>query len=322
MSYKVKLKYFEGPFDLLVYLIENAKMSIYDIRISEITEQYLAYIQEMQQMDFAVASEFMVLAATLIDIKSRMILPRMQVEPGDEPYVDPRSELVERILEYKRFKEASENLAERWDYNSKIYAKPQEDISVYQDNPDEFLSLSLDQFVNAFQLFLQKERRMAEVRAHYQRVEREKATIESRIKFIGSKLKEALTRGFRKLSFRELIVDKKDKYDVIVTFSSILQMMKDKMLDATQSKTYGEIFVKPYKAAPIADDPDDGTINAGNPNTLEPSRYRPIREDEEKDLADKDLTEIDLTEKELEEKELDQADDSFKIYEINRNPIS
>ena len=276
MSYKVKLQYFEGPFDLLVYLIENAKMSIYDIKISEITEQYLAYIEEMKAMDFSVASEFMVLAATLIDIKSRMILPRMQVEEGDEPYVDPRSELVERILEYKKFKEASEQLAERWDINSMIYAKPQEDISAYLDNPDEYLSLSLDKFVDAFELFLQKERRMAEVRAHYQRVEREKATIESRIKLIGNKLRDALSKGLRKLSFRELIVDKKDRYDVIVTFSSLLQMMKDKMLDATQSTTYGEIYVKPYKASQITDDPDDGTTNQGNPNTQEPSRYVPI----------------------------------------------
>ncbi len=272
----MKLQYFEGPFDLLVYLIENAKMSIYDIRISEITEQYLAYIDEMKAMDFSVASEFMVLAATLIDIKSRMILPRMQVEPGDEPYVDPRSELVERILEYKKFKEASEQLAERWDINSMIYAKPQEDISVYLENPNEYLSLSLDKFVEAFELFIQRERREAEVRAHYQKVEREKATIESRIRLIGTRLRDALSKGLRKLSFRELIVDKKDKYDVIVTFSSILQMMKDKMLDATQNTTYGEIFVKPYKATQIADDPDDGTTNQGNPNTSEPSKYVPI----------------------------------------------
>lgn len=279
MSYKVKLQYFEGPFDLLVYLIENAKMSIYDIRISEITEQYLAYIEEMKNMDFNVASEFMVLAATLIDIKSRMILPRMQEEGKDEPYEDPRSLLVERLLEYKKFKEASEELSRRWDINSMIYSKPQEDISVYQDNPDELLSLSLDKFVDAFQLFLQRERRMAEVRAHYQRVEREKATIESRITLIGVKLRDALARGFRKLSFRELIVDKKDKYDIIVSFSSVLQMMKDKLLDATQEKNYSEIYVKPYKARPIADDPDDGTTNAGNPNTPEPSRYMPIKDE-------------------------------------------
>ena len=104
MSYKVRLQTFEGPFDLLVYLIENAEMSIYDIKISEITSQYLAYIQTMQEMDVHVASEFMVLASALIEIKSKMILPRM-VDPGDGNVVeeDPRTELVVRLLDYKRF---------------------------------------------------------------------------------------------------------------------------------------------------------------------------------------------------------------------------
>lgn len=280
MSYKVKLQYFEGPFDLLVYLIENAKMSIYDIRISEITEQYLAYIEEMQQMDFAMAAEFMVLAATLIDIKSRMILPRYQGDDGDvEILEDPRSELVERLLEYKRFKELSEKLSEQWDINSSIYDKPKEDISVYQENPDEYLSLTLDKFVAAFELFLQKEKRLADVRAHYQRVEREKATIESRISYIGAKLKSAISHGLKRLSLRELIPNKADKYDVIVTFASVLQMMKDRLVDADQKRTYGEIFIKPFRAKPIHDDPDDGLMNAGEPPTSEPSRYKKIMEE-------------------------------------------
>lgn len=274
MSYKVKLQYFEGPFDLLVYLIENAKMSIYDIRISEITEQYIAYIAEMQAMDFEVASEFMVLAATLIDIKSRMILPR-QMDPDDPTQIieDPREGLVQKLLEYKQFKGLSEQLSARWDENQLIHDKPQEDISQFQDNPDEYLSLSIDQFVNAFELFLQRERRMAEVRSHYQRVEREKASIENRISFIKDKLRGLLSRGLKRLSFRELIPNKADKYDVIVSFASVLQMMKDHVLDAEQQKTYGEIFVKPYKAAPIQDDPDDGRRNFGEPNSPEPSRY-------------------------------------------------
>ena len=243
MSYKVKLQYFEGPFDLLVYLIENAKMSIYDIRIAEITEQYLEYLEEIDTIDFAVAADFMVLAATLIDIKSRMILPREAPEDPNQPYEDPRKELVARILEYKVFKELSEDLSERWEDNSKIFDKPQEDISAYQNNPDEYLSLSLDKFVNAFELFLQREKRMAEVRAHCQRVEREKASIESRIGLIRDKLKSAIKRGIARISMRELIPNKKDKYDVIVTFASLLQMMKDRVVDATQQTTYGEIYV-------------------------------------------------------------------------------
>ena len=105
--YKVKLQSFEGPFDLLVYLIENAEMSIYDIRISEITTQYLDYIRQMEEQEINVAQEFMVLAASLIEIKSRMILPRSFDEGEEVVEEDPRKELVQRIIEYKKFKEIS-----------------------------------------------------------------------------------------------------------------------------------------------------------------------------------------------------------------------
>ena len=283
MSYKVSLPTFEGPFDLLVYLIENAKMSIYDIQISVITEQYMDYIEKMQAMDFTVAAEFMVLAATLIDIKSRMILPRYAGEGDDEFAVedDPRTELVSRILEYKKYKDLAEILQEAASEAALIYDKPQEDISIYTDNPDEYLSMSLDKFVSAFQDFLQREKRLAEVRAHYQRVEREKATIESRIGYIRNKLRSIISQGLKRLSIRELIPNKKDRYDVIVTFVSVLQMMKDRLLDAEQKRNYADIMVKPFRAAPIADDPDDGLINSGEPNTDAPSRYKKITDETE-----------------------------------------
>lgn len=283
MSYKVSLPAFEGPFDLLVYLIENAKMSIYDIQISVITEQYMDYIEKMQAMDFTVAAEFMVLAATLIDIKSRMILPRYAGEGDDEFAVedDPRTELVSRILEYKKYKDLAEILQEAASEAALIYDKPQEDISVYTDNPDEYLSMSLDKFVSAFQDFLQREKRLAEVRAHYQRVEREKATIESRIGYIRNKLRNIISQGLKRLSMRELIPNKKDRYDVIVTFVSVLQMMKDRLLDAEQKRNYADIMVKPFRAAPITDDPDDGLINSGEPNTNAPSRYKKIIDETE-----------------------------------------
>ena len=111
MSYKVKLKTFEGPFDLLVYLIENARVDIYDIAISEITDQYMAYLEEMQKLDVAVGSEFMVLAANLIDIKTKMLLPRLNEDGQEITEEDPRSQLVEKILEYKRFKQISQMLS-------------------------------------------------------------------------------------------------------------------------------------------------------------------------------------------------------------------
>ena len=113
--YKVRLQSFEGPFDLLVYLIETAEMSIYDIKISQITNQYLEYLQAMQERNIAVATEFMVLAASLIEIKSKMILPRVSQEETALTEEDPRTELVERLLEYKRFKQAAQLLAGKVD---------------------------------------------------------------------------------------------------------------------------------------------------------------------------------------------------------------
>ena len=245
MSYKVRLQSFEGPFDLLVYLIENAQMSIYDIRISEITRQYLAYIEDMKAMDFNVATEFMVLAATLIDIKSKMILPRATVEGEVLLEEDPRSELVERLLEYKKYKRWAEELKEREDYMSLIYEKPQEDISEYLNQPDEYLDLDIKKFASAFDQFLRKKKREEEVRAHYTKVEREKATIESRMVYIKDRFKNVFLKGIRKLNLKELIPNKKDRYDIVVTFVSVLQMIRDKYLDADQRSVYGEITVVP-----------------------------------------------------------------------------
>lgn len=240
MSYKVKLQSFEGPFDLLVYLIENAEMSIYDIRISEITNQYLEYIKAMREHDINVATEFMVLASTLIEIKSKMILPRMSIEGQTAAEEDPRSDLVERILEYKRFKRAAQILQEREEQSQHIFEKPQEDISEYLENPDEYLSLDLKQFASAFSLFIQKKQRVEAVRAHYTRIERERSTMESRIRMILAKVRRKIGQVF---SFKELIPDKKDRYDVVVTFMSLLEMAKERVLRVEQKSLYGDIKV-------------------------------------------------------------------------------
>ena len=238
--YKVKLQSFEGPFDLLVYLIESAEMSIYDIRISEITSQYLDYIRAMEEQNIEVAQEFMVLAASLIEIKSRMILPRVNEE--GEPVIeeDPRKELVQRILEYKHFKEISEAFKIREERMSHVYAKPQEDISEYLNNPDEYLSLDVGSFAAAFRLFIQRKQRIEAVRKHYTRIERERSTMEHRIGSILKTVRKSLGSVF---NFRDLVEDKKDKYDIIVTFSSLLEMAKERVVNVEQKHNYGNIEV-------------------------------------------------------------------------------
>lgn len=243
MSYKVRLSMFEGPFDLLVYLIENARMSIYDIRISEITSQYLEYMENMKKRNVSISAEFMVLAAELIEIKSRMMLPKADVCTDTTDVEDPRSQLAERLLAYKRCKRQSEMLAERGALAAAIFEKPQEDISVYLENPDELLNLNIEEFANAFNLFLQKKQRIEETRKRYSEIERDKVSTEERIRFIRNRFMRAFAAGVPDLEFNELIA-KKDRYDAAISFVSVLQMMRDGYLDASQKYNYGEILVK------------------------------------------------------------------------------
>lgn len=241
MGYKVKLNVFEGPFDLLVYLIENAKMSIYDIQITEITKQYLEYVEELKRMDVPVAAEFMVLAASLIEIKSKMLLPRTNPAlPGTEEE-DPRSDLVEKLLEYKRFKLLAEMLQKQEDWCENIMEKPQEDISTYMDEPDEYLSLDLRQFVAAFDLFLRKKKKTEEIRRHHLRTEKQRITAETKM----AEIRDFFRRNpVGEASFLDLVKQEGGNYDLVLTFSSLLEMMKERRLEAEQKYLYGDITVR------------------------------------------------------------------------------
>lgn len=242
MSYKVRLAMFEGPFDLLVYLIENLQMNIYDIQISEITGQYLEYIRNMQKHNINVSTEFMVLAAELIEIKSKMMLPKTTEENEALELEDPRSRLAYRLMASKECKKRSEMLSIRQDIMAGIFEKPQEDISVYLDNPDEYLSLGIEDFARAFTAFLQRKQRLEETRRHYSSIERDKVTTEERMNFIRGRFRKAFRGGMKELNFNELVA-KKDRYDAAISFVSVLQMMREGYLDANQQDTYGEILV-------------------------------------------------------------------------------
>lgn len=240
MSYKIKLDIFEGPFDLLVYLIENARMSVYDIHVSEITNQYIKYIEEMKALDINLATEFMVLAAALIEIKSKMLLPRMKVEGDGLLEEDPRTELVQRILEYKRFKSAAELLELQEEQNQRIFEKPKEDLAPYTKEADEYLNLDLSQFVKAFHLFLQKKKKIEEIKKNYAKVERQKISIESRIDYIRGlfRFKEK-----KRLNFRELMTPESNRYEVVLTFVSMLEMIRQKTIMVRQNINFGEIYL-------------------------------------------------------------------------------
>ncbi|MDR3296482.1 MAG: segregation/condensation protein A [Clostridiales Family XIII bacterium] len=240
MSYKVKLDNFEGPFDLLCYLIENAEMNIYDIQVSVITKQYLACIVELQSQDLAVGGEFMVLAAALIELKSKMLLPRAKKENG-EPEEDPRSELVQKLLEYRKFKSVAELLLEQEERACLLFEKPQEDLQPYTGEPDEYLRMDLDQFVQAFRLFIMRKQRVEEVRRRYERVEQQRETVETRISFIKKLFGH---KQAKRLRFRELLRTQNDRFDIVLTFVSLLEMIRSKTVRVKQKGNFAEITVE------------------------------------------------------------------------------
>jgi segregation and condensation protein A len=194
----------------------------------------------MQQMNVAVSSEFMVLAAELIDLKSKMLLPRTADPDGEGEAEDPRTDLALRILEYKKFKIASEMLREGEQKNFHIYEKPQEDISQYTDSPDEYLTLEIGQFVNAFNNFLARKKKIEEIKRRYERIERQKLSAEHRMQFIQSLF---AADPNRKILFGDMVQDKSDRYDIALSFSSMLEMIKQRRLLAEQKRLYGEITV-------------------------------------------------------------------------------
>lgn len=240
MSYKVRMKMFEGPFDLLVYLIETAEMDIYDIEVSEITKQYFDYMGDIEELDVTMATEFMVLAATLIEIKSKMLLPRIDEEGDFTIGDDPRISLVSKLLEYKRFKKISQLLGNAEEEYSRYFEKPQEDISQYTDQPDEYLTMDIDHFIKAFNLFLLKKQKMEEIKKDYQRVEKDRVTINQRIQYI----REVFESSGTSFLFFSQLLTKPERYDATITFVSLLEMVKSNQIDTDQDVPFGEIRIK------------------------------------------------------------------------------
>ncbi len=236
MSYKVRLDIFEGPFDLLVYLIERSGLSIYDVNISEITDQYMKYVNEIKMIDPAVAAEFMVLAATLIQIKSKMLLPSEKPKAAAPSGADPRDELARKITEYRKVKYLASQLRIKEEEASRVFTKPREDMSQYA--PCEELELDTDSFINAFKAFLEKRRRMEEVRQRYERVDRDRMSMEVKSEHIKQKIRSAAN-----MSFTQLLEDAGDTYDIVLTFVTVLEMLKSGMITVVQDAIFGDITI-------------------------------------------------------------------------------
>ncbi|MFZ5640882.1 MAG: segregation and condensation protein A [Bacillota bacterium] len=240
MAYQIKLPVFEGPFDLLFHLIEKNEVDIYDIPIAKITEQYLEYLATMHMLDLEVASEFLVMAATLLSIKARMLLPKPPVEMPDEDgefAADPRDELVERLLDYKKFKQLADFLKEKEASQEKVYTRPNEEemfIHLFsEENPLE--GISLDNLLTALKDVLE---RAAEVELTGE-ITRDEVTIRD-------KMKEIMHRLFfqpKGIAFRDLFRMRATRVEIVVTFLGLLELIKLGKIRVYQSKNFGEIMI-------------------------------------------------------------------------------
>ncbi len=243
MSYVVHLESFEGPLDLLLYLIQREEMDIYNIPIARITEQYLEQVRRIERLELQPAGEFLVMAATLMRIKARMLLPHQR--PGEEKEEDPRHELVQRLIEYKKFKEAARELEEREDDRSRRYTRPV-DASLIEDMKslgDEItFEVGLPQIMKALAEVLA---RVDEVVAH--EIQLEAVSLEDKVANLRTKL---AARG--RLAWSELFEDVRTRLDVIVTFMAMLELAKGGALRLQQADNFSELWIwsRDTEAAP------------------------------------------------------------------------
>lgn len=236
MSINIKLEIFEGPFELLFHLIEKAKVDIYDIPISDITDQYIGYLNKMQSLDVELASEFLVMAATLLEIKSKMLLPKPP-KPDEEETEDPRDDLVKKLLEYKAYKEMSSVFKDKLQINEK---------ALYRDSflADEIIdSFSLPDRLSAQVLLEKLEKLMLKKEQNtdkpFRRIFRDNVTVEEKIAHIRSYLSQK-----RLLYFDDLIMDCYSKLEAIVTFLAVLELIKLKSIYVEQSNSFDKIVIK------------------------------------------------------------------------------
>jgi segregation and condensation protein A len=240
MKVLYKLESFEGPLDLLLHLIDKAELDIYNIPISVITDQYMEYVSTMQELELEVASEFLVMAATLLSIKSKLLLPKPPViqflDAEDEGH-DPRMELVQKLLEYRKYKSAAEELRGKELERSLIFTRAPEDLSPYiRDHEENPLgALHVADLVIAFQKLL----RRVKSRNIVTRIQRDEISVKDRIIEVSAILK---ARGGR-IMFSRLFDEDVTRQDIVVTFLALLELMKMKQVSCFQDRLFEDIVI-------------------------------------------------------------------------------
>ena len=249
MALEIKLQVFEGPLDLLMHLIDKNQIDIYDIPIVTITEQYMEYINAMQRDDMEVTSEFLVMAATLIDIKCKMLLPKEVNEDGEEE--DPRAELVEKLLEYKMYKFMADELKDKqqeaglqW-YRTKNIPKEVREYEAPIDFEGLIGDATLSKLNEIFQELLKRqEDKVDPIRSKFGNIQKEEIDMDAKTLYI-----KAYIREHKRFSFRQLLEKQHSKTEIIVTFLVMLEEMKLGEIEIEQDGTFGDIMITSRKAS-------------------------------------------------------------------------
>ncbi len=227
---KIRLGEFAGPLDLLLFLIKQEQANIFDIPIAKITDEYLKYVRFMKQLDIAVAAGFLVMSATLIEIKSKMLLPRDPVEEESEEFEDPRQELVDRLLEYEKFKSAAEMLYERTTVEQAVFSRGKID----SDENNAEISATVFDLITIFQRILARQKEEAKME-----IKREEISLADMMKSLLGRLKE-----FRELSVASFFEGMSTRRELVTAFVAVLEIVRTEGIRLVQRQTFGDILLK------------------------------------------------------------------------------
>jgi segregation and condensation protein A len=259
-QYKVRLPDFEGPLDLLLFLIRKEEVSIYDIPIARVTAQYLEYLNGMRELDIAVAGEFLVMAATLIHIKSQMLLPRDPATPEEE-FEDPRADLVQQLLEHQKFKGAANALHQRGLIEAATFTRGT--LETDEENPE--VAATVFHLFEVFREVLNRQRALVEIE-----IEREQVTMAEKI----AEIRQAITEQ-EEVSARRMFERARSKRELVLIFLAILERVKELIIGLKQAETFGDILIS--KREPIEEVSEEEVSETE-------VREAEIREDEVKEI--------------------------------------
>lgn len=244
MGIEVKLEVFEGPLDLLLHLIEKNKIDIYDIPIAEITDQYMEYVNQMKTADLDTMSDFLLVAAQLINIKSRMLLPKEEKENGEE--IDPREDLVKRLIEYKMYKYSAELLKGKGDFaSSYLFKEPTipKEVAEYAPKPEiqEIIGdLTLAKLHNIYNFVIKKQTDKTDpIRSSFGKIKKEPISLSESIGELQSFAKE-----HKFFSFKEFLINQPSRLHVVVSFLAVLELMKVGAIKAVQDDSVSDILIE------------------------------------------------------------------------------